>query len=160
MSLKLCLGVTDAQTVYDYKGGQTVGDVAQKLEDEYHIMQTFAEMYQGNIAKMLESSVAGALESVLAGAPSPRLRFEDATSQIETLFRQSLEVKAYDGILAGVPTKAAIEGVSHRFMNVYNRASFVNKKGRKVKVKKRRPSRPSFIDSGLYQRSMAAWIES
>lgn len=160
--MRLVLG--EVESPYSYGDtSRTTGDVGQKLEEKYHLYSSFAEMYQGNIAKLLENSVAGALETVLmggvAGAPAPRIKFEAATSQIEALFRQSLAIKAYDGILAGVPTQSAIDGVSHRFMNVYNRASFVNKKGKRVKAK-RRPSRPSFVDTGNLSRNFVCWVES
>jgi hypothetical protein len=43
----------------------------------------------------------------------------------------------------GVPTKASLDGVSHRFKN-----------------KRGAPGRPSFSDTGLYEDSFVAWIDA
>lgn len=121
---------------------KTTGDVATILEAKYHIFETFAHRYQPEIAKSLESSLAGALENVLVGAPVDMKPFDQGCSEIENYFRQFLSNKEMDGN-PGVPTMAALMGVSHRFKHPYAR----------------RPERPSFIDTGLMQASMIAEVE-
>jgi hypothetical protein len=151
MSLRLILGVTTANYPYG-DTSQTTGDVAQKLEDDYGLFHTFASMYEGNIAAALESSVAGALESALSGGPIATAPFDAGCEKIDTIFRQSIDARAYDGILPGVPTKAAQAGVRHSMKN-----PTVVKKGKKKGTK--RPERASFFDTGLMSRNFKAWVE-
>lgn len=121
---------------------ETTGDVAERLEDKYHIMQIFYEQHKADIAKALEGSLAGALENLLMGGPSNVAAFGAATSQIETLFKKFLTDKEMDSLgFPGIPTKASLLGISHRF------------KG------KRGPPRPSFIDTGLYETSFKSWMD-
>lgn len=145
--MKLCLGTTIAP----YRSGKTTGEVAEALEKKYHLMQTFSEVYGSNLAAMLEEGVAASLNSMLNGGPIDKHPFEAGCAKIENLFRQSLTIKAYDGLIPGVPTKASLEGVSNRFKN----PRYIVKKGKKIK----RASRPSFVDTGLLQRNFAAWVE-
>jgi hypothetical protein len=124
-------------------GQQTTGDVAGWLEDKYHVMEGFYDLHQREIAGMLENSLAGAIESMMQGAPASNNAFGDATNSIEQLFKfQYLDKEEITQTGAdGVPTQAALDGVSKRFK--------LNKG----------PRRPSFIDTGDYQKSMTAWIE-
>ena len=48
---------------------QTTGDVAEILEDRYHVMEVFFTVREGDISAALEGSLAGALDNVMAGAP-------------------------------------------------------------------------------------------
>jgi hypothetical protein len=137
----LNLGVVDVP--YSNAKGVTTGDVAGFLENRYHVMEIFYEINQEKIAASLADSVAGALESVLMGGPADSAAaFAAGTSVIEAAFKDflSLDVMASLGY-PGVPTAAALAGVSPRFKNG---------KG---------PPRPSFISSGLYEASFRAWIE-
>jgi hypothetical protein len=146
--VKLVLGVT----VAPYRGGnKTTGDVAQYLEDKYHLMGTFAQLYEGNIAPMLESSVAGALETKLMGGSLATAPFEGACNQIENLFRQAIDVKAYDGLIKDVPTQASLDGVRSHMKN----PRFIVKRGKKTK----RPQRASFFDTGNYVKHFKCWVE-
>ena len=147
--MKLHLGMNDVSyvgTEPKTKRGKTTGanittgDVAQILEDEYHIMQTFFDKHQADIASDLESSVAGALESVLMGAPLELNAFGEAESAIQDRFQRFIDNKEMDG-QPGVPTKASLLGVSKRFKN-----------------KKGSPGRPSFVDTGLYLSNFRSWI--
>lgn len=120
----------------------TTGDVAEMLEAEYSVMGHFVDLHMPEIAKSVENSLAGQLESLMMGAPVSNDAFGTAMGEIETLFKFTYldkEEIAQTG-QAGVPTQAALNGVSSRFKS--------GKKGR----------RPSFIDTGLYQASFKAWI--
>jgi hypothetical protein len=122
----------------------STGDVAEILESKYHPMEIFFEQHKEDIAADLEGSLAGALESLLMGAPPSLDAFGSATSQIEDRFKKFLSEKEMEGLgYPGVPTKAALMGVSHRFLHPY----------------KKRPPRPSFIDTGLYQASFKSWVD-
>jgi hypothetical protein len=128
-------------------GGETTGDVAQILEDKYHIMEIFVEEIGADrIEKAVEHSIAGALETMISShgrnTPDSFLTTE-AEGEIEDAFRLFLSQGEMDGIQPGVPTKAALAGVSHRFAHPYAK----------------RPARPSFIDTGTYQASFKVWSD-
>lgn len=141
--MKLNLGVLDVP--YDYsKDGKTTGDVAEILEGKYHIFEHFAQMHGEDISKALEASVQGAFESMLMGAPPRNDLYGAGTDAIEQTFRKFLSGAEMDALgYPGIPTEAAKRGVSHRFKHPYAR----------------RPSRPSFEDTGLLEASMRAWID-
>jgi hypothetical protein len=46
--------------------------------------------------------------------------------------------------IPGVPTQAALKGISHRLKHPYRKSN---------------PRRPSFVDTGEYMRSAAFWID-
>lgn len=151
MTQTLHLGVVEIPYGYDAGGKRrtknvkiaaTTGDVATILEAKYHIMQTFFDRNSSEIAGYLENGVSGAMESVLMGAPIPADVFGSANEKIATRFQKFIDDKEMDGIVAGVPTKASLKGVSHRF-----------------KGKRSVPGRPSFQDTGLYETNFKAWID-
>lgn len=125
-------------------GMQTTGDVAGWLETRYHVMEIFYEVHKDDVfAKALEDSVEGALQSLLMGAPATIDIYGSATSAIEIAFKKFIDTKEMDSIgVAGVPTHASIIGIRSRFKN------------------RRDPGRPSFQDTGLYETSFKAWVDS
>lgn len=134
------LGVTELP--YSTAGGKTTGDVAEILEDKYHIVEVFYEQHKDAVVGFLEDSVQGALESLVMGAPVTLAPLAGGLSKIEEKFKRFLSDKEMDRLgYPGVPTAASLRGVSHRFKKPYAR----------------RAPRPSFIDSGLYQSSFRAW---
>jgi hypothetical protein len=152
----LHLGVDDIPYVDKPKPGQnkatpstvTTGDVAGWLEDEYHIMEIFAQEHEADIAADLEGSIAGALESLLMGAPPALDPFGAATSAIEDRMKSFLTNGEMDHLgYPGVPTQAAKD-----------RAAGKARSARKVHKSKSNKA-VSFIDSGLYQASMKAWVD-
>lgn len=121
---------------------QTTGDVAEILESKYHIMQIFFEQHQRDITGLMADSMTGALENMLSGAPARVSPHNEGASQIETMFKKFLSNREMDALgYPGVPTEAALMGISHRF------------KG------KRGSPRPSFIDSGQFESSFKAWVD-
>ena len=80
----------------------------------------------------------------MMGAPLSLDPGAGATEKIQQRFREFLTNKEMDGLgIPGVPTQASIEGHSKRFKQPY----------------KKRKSRPSFVDTGLYQAAMKVWTE-
>lgn len=125
-------------------GGQTTGDVAEMLEDKYHVMEIFAELHMPEIAAALEETMGDALENLLSGHNPGDNAMAAAAGQIETLFHTFISNQEMDGIQPGVPTRAALNGVNHRLAKP---------------TAKGNPARPSFRDTGLYDASFKAWFE-
>ena len=118
----------------------TTGDVAQWLEDKYHIMEVFFEENQSFIFGQLENAMEGQMETLLMGGKINQPVAHSAFSEIEHRFRKFLSMQEMDGLgIPGVPTKAALMGISHRFKARHG------------------PPRPSFIDTGLYQKAFRVW---
>jgi len=119
----------------------TTGQVAQWLENRYHVMEVFYEE-DGGVLDLLNESLHDAMENVLMGAPVGANPFLEATSEIQKRFKKFISSRAMESLgYPGVPTKAALMGVNSR-------------------LKRRRgPRRPSFRDTGLYQASFMAWVE-
>ena len=132
-------------------GVKTTGDVAEILEDKYGIMQAFFNHHQDEIVGLMEKSVEGALEDLFAGRDvSDALHrgvsaaIAEAESEIENKFKNFLATREVETLgIPGVPTEAAKKGVSHRFKHPY----------------KKRPARPSFIDTGLFSASFATSVD-
>lgn len=125
---------------------KTTGDVADILEAKYHVMEIFFELHENFIIGELKTSMEGALQNLALGAPPGSISLTaEAQSSIENDFRMFLGLREMDGLgYPGVPTQAALDGVSHRFLHPYAK----------------RASRPSFIDTGLYQASFRAWVDN
>lgn len=122
----------------------TTGDVAEILESKYHLMETFYEMHQADIARSVENALGGALENMLIGAPPPDDPFAAASGDIKTMFSEFLLTGEAERVgIPGTPTKAAQAGVSHRFKHPYAQ----------------RAARPSFVDTGLLESSFTAWVD-
>lgn len=138
---KVKRGKSKAQAAYGK--GKTTGDVAQILEAKYHIMRTFYEMNRRDITVALEKSMVGSVINIVNGQSGAIKPDAQAMSDIETAFKQALSMRAFDGVIKGVPTQASLGGVSHRFKKPYAK----------------RAARPSFVNTGLYQSSFTAWTE-
>jgi hypothetical protein len=129
----------------------STGDVAEILEAKYHVMEIFAYEHENDIANDVTNSLQGSIESYLMGAPLTLNPFGSATSSIENRMKQFLSNREMDSLgYPGIPTMAAQMGISHRLKDpgIRSRHAF-----------KWRPARPSFIDTGLYQASMTAWVD-
>lgn len=153
--MELHFGVVDvAYSSPDAKGATTTGDVAEILEDKYHVMRTFYELHDVEIAEAVVNVLAGDLENMLQGAEgimgadvSTRLGSISLTGsgsggRIEEMFRDYLDAREWK-YASGQTVEAAEAGISHR-----------------KKKKKYQTSRPEFVDTGLYQASFRAWIET
>lgn len=157
----LHLGVHDIP--YVDAGATSTGDVAQILEDRYGVMDGFVFLHKEDIAEDIAISAADALESMMQGAPVLIDPFGAGTSRIAERFRDYLdkeEIVNAGGTLnfGKVPTQAALDGVSSRFKLGKQAGQYVKGKRGRKKLKGKR--RPSFIDTGLYQATFAAWFDS
>lgn len=126
-------------------GGQTTGDVAEILEQHYHVMQTFFDIHQNEIVDALVEDMEDELHAMItSGGGRNSQPFVAATSEIKRLFTQTINSRELDGRIPGVPTQSSLAGVSHRF---------------KHPTAKGHPVRPSFRDTGLYLSSFVAQVE-
>ena len=165
----LHLGVLDV-AYSDANGGdpsQTTGEVAEKLENRYHIMEIFYESRKHSIADYLAEDMSHSLERIIKGkgiAGSKGASFSNkyhgisesyerssltygADQKIERDFRKfifSNELQKLSLALTGAPmSQAAASGVNHRFKRPYA---------------KKNKARPAFVDTGLYVASMRSWV--
>ncbi len=158
----LHLGVIDIPYAYDQEGERktkkrkgkkkkqviksiTTGDVAEILEENYGVMETFFEVHEEKIIGHLEEALAGSLESLVMGAPQTGDPFASGTQQINEMFKEFiLSGEAENVSIQGTPTKAALRGVSHRKAHPYAKAN---------------PRRPSFYDTGMYVDHFMSWVD-
>jgi hypothetical protein len=110
-------------------------------------MEFFYKTHEDEVVSAIEDAVGDKLENLMMGAPGSgdfdQLFEEGDLSAVEDTFRKFLDAKEMDGQVPGVPTAASLRGVSHRMKNPYAH----------------RASRPSFIDTGMYQANFRAWVE-
>jgi hypothetical protein len=151
--LVLHLGVidqpyTNAKYTLEKPSAATTGQVAVWLENKYHIWTHFWEIYgapdNSPIQAAMLDSLSKTIRTLMVSRQAPRNLnpFGTATGQIEFLFKQMLDQKELDRLgYPGIPTLQALKGYSNRFK------------------RRRGPPRPSFIDTGLMQASMKAWLE-
>jgi hypothetical protein len=153
---KLMLGVVDV-AYSDSDGATTTGDVAGYLEDEYHVMRTFLELYEDQIGEFLADAMVGEIESLAQGKPvaifgrdietqlgNRVIAGQSVNGKIEEAFRNFLDAREWQGT-SGQTVQAADDGVNHRKKHPYANAN---------------KARPAFVDSGLYQASFRAWLET
>lgn len=125
-------------------GSKTTFEVAEILEHRYHVMESFFEVYGERILEELMSSFQGGAETALMTGQVNLDPSQSAMDKVKLMFSRFLSEREVEKLgIAGVPTLAALHGVSHRFAHPYAR----------------RPRRPSFIDTGLYESSFRAWVD-
>lgn len=152
---KLLLGVVDV-AYSDGEGAKTTGEVAGYLEDEYHIMCTFLESYEDKIGEFLADAMVGEIEALAQGKPvlifgkdvetqlgDRVISGSSVNGKIEEAFRDFLDAREWKQT-SGQAVDAADQGINHRKSQPY----------------KKRNARPEFVDTGLYQASFRAWLES
>jgi hypothetical protein len=125
-----------------YGQGKTVGQVAEEIEKKYHLVEVWYTFEEDFIVKNFEEAYALGMEDGMMSGPWDAVW--DPAPALEPKFRQALSRRKFDGLIHGVPTRAAQTGVSHLRQNPYAP----------------RAPRPSFIDTSLYQRSFKAWTEA
>lgn len=139
--MKLELGVLDvAYSDPEVKGATTTGEVAEILEEKYHVMRVFAELHGQDISDAIAKDVSNSMDALLHGERISKIPLPSAMAHIKTMFQIYLSADEWQKT-TGQAIAAAQNGVSHRF-----------------KKKRKQGSRPAFIDTGLYQRSFRAKV--
>ena len=122
---------------------RTTFDVAKILEDKYHVMETFYEAHQSEVVEAIANAYAGAVNTSWRTGRPPADLESTGVPKLKKMFNDYLDMEEMAGLgVPGVPTQAAIDGLSHRFAHPYAK----------------HPRRPSFIDTGLYEASFVAWV--
>jgi hypothetical protein len=122
----------------------TTGEVAEFLETHYGVMEVFWNTHEDQCGALLTEGLKSAFEQLASGAGPVGLNpYAEAVSKIADMFKLWLTSgEAERAGIPGTPTLAAQHRQSARF-----------KSGTADK------NRPSFVDTGLYEASMTAWIE-
>ena len=162
--LTLHFGVLDlAYSDADASGANTTGEVAEILENKYHVMRIFAEENFDLIEKTVADALEGEMETARTAGRKPSIS-NLFTQKIDQRFRQFLSNREIEAVLP-FTIQAAQEGISHRFKDPSGKTvrvqDIVSGKAtayQKVLKMKRSP-RPAFIDTGLYQQSFISWID-
>ena len=142
MGAELVFG--EVKMTYDNKAGtaDTV-EVAKILEEKYGLFSAFYAKHKTAITQLLIDGLSGALTNMHMGAPVPSNPFEDAMQKLQGMFRTFLTTAEIETMgIEGVPTQAALGGVSHR-----------------TKKKTYGHRRPSFVDTGTLELAFRSWVE-
>ena len=142
------------QVVIPYSNGQLSSDVARYLENDYGLTEVFVKTKKQLIEQQYILAILDMLNDAIHGVPihpDKNIAFGKVNTATTQMRRDMLNKREYDGLIHGVPTLRAEMGVSLRFKSGFTTA--------KVKGKKIRISRPSFIDTHLYLNSMITWLE-
>jgi hypothetical protein len=147
LDLKLKLGVIDVPE----PNGNTSYGVGTILEKKYTLFSSYVEMHHKDIEHQLCEAIVGAFETFQATGHVAKKPFDAAGQELTLGLKQFIYKEELAGKVAGVPTQAALEGVTTRKVGRGKRAKF---KRTKTGVR-----RPSFIDSGIFEASTKVWIE-
>jgi len=145
--LKLKLGVVDVPE----PGGITSHGLGKILEEKYTLFSSYVEMHHKDIENELCQAIVGAFETYQATGYIAKQPFDAAGQELTLGLKQFIYKEELAGKVAGVPTQAALEGVTTRKVGRGKRAKF-----KRVKTGVRRPS---FIDSGIFEASTKVWVE-
>lgn len=144
--MRLELGVQEFLYA-DAGESETTGQVAEWLENKYHIMRSFFEIKEEQINEEIANFFAGLIESLAMGMPMQAAITRLQTGifdKIERMFRDFLDAEEMNKIL---PT------------HMHSQAA---KKGIRTRMKKKireGVARAAFVDTGMYQASFRAWLE-
>lgn len=127
---------------------KTTGEVATRLEERYHVMQTFFDLRKGEIAEALAGAMAVRLQDLFRGEATPGSPLHGAEQKIESMFRTFLDANEMQKLAMALTNQpismAAAKGISHR---------------KKQPFSKKNKARPAFVDTGLYRSSMRVTIK-
>jgi hypothetical protein len=126
----------------------STGDVATWLENRYHVMEVFYLEHEQDVGDDLAHSAAGAMQTILAGGPVTLNPFASAAANIEDRLKQFIATGEMERLgIPGVPTQASLDRASGK------------RRSARFKARRATGRSVSFIDSGLYQASIKAWVD-
>lgn len=154
--MKLLLGVVDV-AYSDGEGAKTTGEVAGYLEDQFHVMRTFLEIYEDQIGEFLADAMAGEIESLAQGKPV-------------VIFGRDIDTQLGDRVISGTSVNGKIEEAFRNYLDSrewkQTSGQTVDAAEQGVSQRKKSPNsssnkaRAEFFDTGLYSASFRAWTTS
>ena len=154
---ELVFGVWDQAYSDAGSGAKTTGDVAEILENRYHVMATYFDLHRDEIAEWLADSIARTMRAIAMGASTDIDPFLHATQKIQNGFKQFLLRREMAGMFAEL-TPAEMAYFVDKTGGFMGRASQGYSSRRKRPGQKRDP-RPEFVDTGLYMASFRAEVK-
>lgn len=157
----LNLGVIDLAYVGGDAKATTTGDVAEFLEEDYHVMEVFFEAKKDKIIGAINDRLSHQIEALSQGAPLPATG-DLFLPEVDSLFRDFVTSGEIESITG--KTEAARLGISHRFKDAHNRmVSAQDIASGKATASSLEPvvgrgPRQSFVDTGLYVYSFKSWL--
>jgi len=147
IELKIKLGVIEVPE----PNGNTSFGVGKILEEKYTLFSSYVNMHQKDIEHELTQAIVGAFETFQTTGRAPKQPFDAAGQELTLGLKKFIYNEELAGKVAGVPTQAALDGVTTRKVG----------RGKKAKFKRTATGirRPSFIDSGIFEASTKVWIE-
>jgi hypothetical protein len=159
----LSLGVVNVAYVdSEEKDATTTGEVAEILEDKYHVMGVFVDTHKEEIADLVAKKYLAMLNTMVNNGPKPDSK-AIPMDRVDSAFRDYLGADEWQHS-TGQTIAAARAGVSHRFKSVkggtLSAASIASGKNKaaSIALKKSRGPRPAFIDTGLYSAAFRSWL--
>ena len=151
--IKVYLGVVDVAYA-DSEGSTTTGDVAGYLENEYHVMRTFLELYEDQIGELLADAMAGEIEGLAQGKSA-------------VIYSKDVETKLGDRTISGVSVNGKVEELFRNYLDarewkaVSGQTIAAAEEGFSLRKKNPRPKKPAarveFFSTGLYSASFRCW---
>lgn len=157
--MKLHLGVIETA---EPEEGETTYTVGKTLERTYGLFSLMANNYETFIADTIGEDAAQGLEDIMNGqSVSVEKVFARSGQEITTKMHDFITTQEVERVAAkygeqGIPTQAALDGLSLR--TARGKTISRVRKGNKFKVVKG-ARRPSFIYSGIFEKSLIAWVE-
>ena len=159
--MKLCLGVIE---VPEPEGGDTY-TTGMDLEKKYGVFSMFSNYRSKEINDAIADDAAIGIDMLIKGLSINTDKLFATSGSIVTkqlhdfITSQDVEKVAGNYGEQGIPTQAALDGLSYRFAKGVNARHWVSKGIRGEGKQKYGLRRPSFIYSGVFEASLKGWVE-
>lgn len=157
--MKLKLGVIVVPEPSEFGDEKTTYDIGMILEKKYKFFTNFYKFHEKNIKEDIEKGVQEALEVLIvtkksnSGIGGLKNIDQKITDRLHK-FVTNREIETMG--IKGVPTEAALLGLTLRTKS----GKVIDKVTKGMKYKEIiGDRRPSFIYSGVFEKSLIAWIE-
>jgi len=114
--------------------------IAEILEDQYHLMETFVQSRMGEISEEIATNGANYIEKLFGAPQSTPDLYAGIELWLEDEFKNFINDEVETFGIQGVPTAAAEKGRSRRGRRVVRAGG-------------------SFVDTGLYRDNVKVWVE-
>ncbi len=129
----------EAEAVYDYNPKKTASEVADALENRFHLLSSFAEYKEEEIAEILAEGMERVIAELFETGENPGLAH--VADGVQPLFSDFIKLYEAESVIEGTPTKRALAGY------------------KSLQRPHKGPRRPSFFDTGTLVDNFRAWVE-